>query len=131
FEETLHRHSDLSGDERQQAVRDMLAKVGMGDIDDALGRYPFEFSGGQQQRLALALALVCRPRVLILDEPTTGVDVTTQAVISTLIRGLVSDLQVAVLYISHDLALLRTLCDSVAVMYAGEIVESADTSELF
>jgi peptide/nickel transport system ATP-binding protein len=131
FDETLRRHSDLDGAQRTRTIEEMLDRVGMGGIEGALRRYPFEFSGGQQQRLALALALICRPRVLILDEPTTGVDVTTQAVISTLIRSLVADLQVAVLYISHDLALLRSLCDSVAVMYAGEIVESADSAALF
>jgi peptide/nickel transport system ATP-binding protein len=90
----------------------------------ALRRYPFEFSGGQQQRIALAIALACDPDVLILDEPTTGLDVTTQARITALLRGLIADFGLGSLYVSHDLALLGTIADHVAVMYAGELVES-------
>jgi peptide/nickel transport system ATP-binding protein len=90
---------------------------------DALARYPHQFSGGQQQRISLALALGCEPKVLILDEPTTGLDVTTQAQIAAMLREMVDDLAIAAIYVSHDLALLGGLADELAVMYAGEVVE--------
>jgi peptide/nickel transport system ATP-binding protein len=91
---------------------------------EALDRYPHQFSGGQQQRISLALALGCQPRVVILDEPTTGLDVTTQAQITTMLRQMVDELGIAAIYVSHDLALLGGIADELAVMYAGEIIES-------
>jgi peptide/nickel transport system ATP-binding protein len=103
---------------------ELLDAMGLRDPVRALRRYPFQFSGGQQQRLGLAIALSCEPELLILDEPTTGLDVTTQARITELLRSLVDDLRLGCLYVSHDLALLGTIADSTAVMYAGELVES-------
>ena len=99
--------------------------------DDALRRYPHQFSGGQQQRIALAIALACEPEVLVLDEPTTGLDVTTQAQISVLIREIVRNGAAAALYISHDLALLATVCDEIAIMYAGEVIERAPAAQFY
>ncbi|MBW3593261.1 MAG: ABC transporter ATP-binding protein, partial [Actinobacteria bacterium] len=96
----------------------------------ALPRYPHQFSGGQQQRVAIAIALSCRPDVLLLDEPTTGLDVTTQARISALLRSLVDTTGVAALYVSHDLSLLSTLADDLAVMYAGEVIEHTSAGEM-
>ncbi|MFT3874156.1 MAG: ABC transporter ATP-binding protein [Nocardioides sp.] len=107
-----------------------LREVGFEDAARILSRYPHELSGGQQQRAALALALVSKPKVIVLDEPTTGLDVTTQAQISNLIRRLVDERGLAAMYVSHDLPLLATVADELAVMYAGEIVERGPTAEV-
>jgi len=117
-------HLGLHGSASRARQVELLESMGLPDPARALRRYPFQFSGGQQQRVALALALSCKPDVLILDEPTTGLDVTTQARITKLLRGLVTDFGLGCLYVSHDLALLATLADRLAVMYAGEIVEA-------
>lgn len=128
--EVLRVHSKLRGTALKKRQIEILAAVALPDPELALRKYPHQLSGGQQQRVALALALSCGPSVLILDEPTTGLDVTTQARISSLIRSLVRDTSVAALYVSHDLALVATLADRVAVMYAGEIVESGPISAI-
>jgi peptide/nickel transport system ATP-binding protein len=119
----LVTHLGLHGRELRARQLELLEAVGLPDPSAALARYSFQFSGGQQQRIAIAIALSCRPEVLLLDEPTTGLDVTTQARISTLLRSLVTETGVAALYVSHDLALLGKVADRLAVMYAGEIVE--------
>jgi peptide/nickel transport system ATP-binding protein len=124
----LARHLHLGGSELRGRELELLESVGIPNPVGALDRYPHQFSGGQQQRIAIAIALSCRPEVLILDEPTTGLDVTTQARISALLRGLVAETGAATLYVSHDLSLLSTVADRLAVMYAGEIVEEADAS---
>jgi peptide/nickel transport system ATP-binding protein len=123
----LSRHLRLRGGELRDREVELLELVGIPNPPAALDRYPHQFSGGQQQRIAIAIALSCRPEVLILDEPTTGLDVTTQARISALLRSLVAETGVATLYVSHDLSLLSTVADRLAVMYAGEIVEEADS----
>jgi peptide/nickel transport system ATP-binding protein len=120
-------HRGLRGRRLQKRQLELLEAVSMPDPEGSLRRYPFQFSGGQQQKIALAIALSCEPEVLILDEPTTGLDVTTQATITALLRRLVTDLDIACLYVSHDLALLATLTDRLAVMYAGELVEEGAT----
>lgn len=124
----LRRHRGLSGAALKARMVDLFALVDIPDPEQALKKYPFQFSGGQQQRVALAIALCCEPEVLILDEPTTGLDVTTQARISALLRSIVDRLGIAVLYVSHNLALLANLADTLAVMYAGEIVEQGPTA---
>lgn len=118
-------HMGFRGAALRKRQIELLNEMGLPDPEAALSRYPFQFSGGQQQRIAIAIALSCTPRVLLLDEPTTGLDVTTQARISRLLRALVSDWGVATLYVSHDLALLGTIADRLAVMYAGEVVEQS------
>ena len=130
FYDVLDRHLKLSSREATARALEMLEAVRLPDPAGALRRYPHEFSGGQQQRISLALALSCRPRVVVLDEPTTGLDVTTQTQISELLTGLVGELGIAALYVSHDIALLATLASEISVMYAGEIVESGATVEL-
>ena len=122
----LSVHLGLKGTELRARQIELLEAMGLPEPEAALDRYPFQFSGGQQQRVAIAIALSCRPQVLLLDEPTTGLDVTTQARISALLRELVRETGVATLYVSHDLALLGGLADRLAVMYAGEIVEESD-----
>ena len=124
-------HLDVSESEARQRAVDALTSVGIRDAGAALRRYPHQFSGGQQQRIALAMALAGSPGVLILDEPTTGLDATTQVSINAMIRRLVREENVATLYISHDLAMLAMICDDIAIMYAGEVVERAGSRKLF
>jgi peptide/nickel transport system ATP-binding protein len=121
--EPLRLHLRLRGDRLRERSVALLEEVGIPDPESSLRRFPHEFSGGQQQRIALAIAMACRPRVLLLDEPTTGLDVTTQAQIAALIAALVRESAAAALMISHDLALLSTVCDELSIMYGGEIVE--------
>ena len=130
FDEVLLRHSDLHGPVAAERELELLTSVKLPDPAAALRRYPHQLSGGQQQRVALALAFACRPSVLILDEPTTGLDVTTQTHITALLQKLIAETQVAVMYVSHDLALLSTVSQEVAVMYAGEMVERGPTRAL-
>jgi peptide/nickel transport system ATP-binding protein len=130
--EILEAHSyGKSGDERSQRVLEMMREVALPDQPSFLKRYPHELSGGQQQRVGLAIAFACRPRVIVLDEPTTGLDVTTQAHVLGTVRDLAAAHGVAALYVSHDLAVVGTLANRVAVMYAGRIVELGPTLDLF
>lgn len=124
----LRKHLGLRRKALFARMIELLELVQITAPTEALRRYPFQFSGGQQQRIALAIALCCEPDVLILDEPTTGLDVTTQARISAVLRRIVDETKVAVLYVSHDLALLANLSDRIAIMYAGEIVEEGPTA---
>ena len=123
FDEVLRRHAGLHGSAATARELELLTSVQLPDPKGSLQRYPHQLSGGQQQRVSLALAFACRPAVLILDEPTTGLDVTTQTYITALLQTLIAETQVAVMYVSHDLALLSTVSNDVAVMYAGEMVE--------
>jgi ABC-type dipeptide/oligopeptide/nickel transport system ATPase component len=108
-----------------------LDQVGVGGGLATLRRYPHEFSGGQRQRIAIAMALACQPKVLIADEPTTALDVTVQAGILALIRSLVDQLDLAVLFITHDLGVMSAVADRVAIMRSGEIVESGERHQVF
>ena len=110
---------------------EMLAAVGINDPEKRMRQYPHEFSGGMRQRVMIAMALITRPELLIADEPTTALDVTVQAQILELVRAKQSELGMAVIFITHDLAVVSGLCDRVQVMYAGRIVETADTRDLF
>ena len=129
--EPLKLHLGLRGADLRARSLSLLQNVGLPEPELALRRYPHQFSGGQQQRIALAVAMACEPSVLVLDEPTTGLDVTTQAQITQLIGELVRNTGTAALSISHDLALLVTVCDEIAIMYAGEIAERATAEELY
>lgn len=128
--EPMAFHLGLRGEDLRKRQLELFEQVGIPEAPRALDRYPHEFSGGQQQRIAIAIALSCRPEVVVLDEPTTGLDVTTQARITGLLRALLHETGAATLYVSHDLSLLSTIADHLAVMYAGEIVEEGDAGEV-
>lgn len=129
--EVLQRHQDLKGDAAGSAAADLLARVGIPDPSRRLKEYPHQLSGGMRQRALIAMALACRPQLLIADEPTTALDVTIQAQILELLRELVRDSGAALVMITHDLGVVAGLCDSVHVMYSGRVVESAGRRDLF
>jgi peptide/nickel transport system ATP-binding protein len=132
LEETLEAHGFGTTDaERRERLSEMLEEVLLPDDRGFLRRYPHQLSGGQQQRVGLAMAFACRPRVIVLDEPTTGLDVSTQAHVLDTVRDLCKSHGVAALYVTHDLAVVATLADRVAVMYAGRVVEQGPAAELF
>lgn len=117
------------GDARKEA-RTLLEKVGIVDAERILKTYPHQISGGMAQRVAIALALSGRPRLLVADEPTTALDVTVQAEILSLLRSLVKDTGMSVVMVTHDLGVVADICDNVAVMYAGQVVESGRTANI-
>lgn len=120
-----------SGAARKARIKEMMSEVLLPTDDEYLERYPHQLSGGQQQRVGLAMAFACRPSVIVLDEPTTGLDVSTQEHVLKTIRQLTRDHGVAALYITHDLAVVADLADDVAVMYAGRVVEQGTVGEIF
>ena len=130
--EVLEAHNFGSSDEARKArIKEMMAEVLLPSDNEYLERYPHQLSGGQQQRVGLAMAFACRPSVIVLDEPTTGLDVSTQEHVLKTIRQLTRDHGVAALYITHDLAVIADLADDVAVMYAGRVVEQGEVAEIF
>ncbi|MGF1624956.1 MAG: dipeptide ABC transporter ATP-binding protein [Alphaproteobacteria bacterium] len=131
IEEAVTLHRSVSGRAARQMVVDMLAMVGFPEPTRALRTYPFELSGGLRQRAMIAMALVCRPALLIADEPTTALDVTIQAQILKLVGDLQAELGMAVLMITHDLGVVANVADEVAVMYRGRIVEAGPLEAIF
>ena len=138
IQDVLRRHAAVSstqGADLGKSLKDRavqaLREVAISDPERRVHAYPFEMSGGMCQRVMIALALACRPGLLIADEPTTGLDVTTQAAVMDLITGLASVRNMATLFITHDLALAADYCDRIIVMHAGHAVESAPTQTLF
>jgi peptide/nickel transport system ATP-binding protein len=120
---------EVSRDELRERVGDLLEQVGLPRARSRV--YPHQLSGGQRQRVMIAMALACRPRLIVADEPTTALDVMVQAQILDVLSGLVRDLGVGMVVISHDLSVLADLCDRVVVMYAGRVVEVGPADELF
>ncbi len=129
--EPLLIHEKISKADALQRGREALEAVGINDAARRIHYYPHEFSGGMRQRVMIAMALITKPELLIADEPTTALDVTVQAQILELIKKMQQELGMAVIFITHDLGVVSGLCDRVMVMYAGRIVESADTRTLF
>ena len=129
--EPLKLHENLSSRNALDRAIEALAEVGIPNPAQRIHAYPHEFSGGMRQRVMIAMALITRPELLICDEPTTALDVTVQKQVLDLIRDRQRELGTAVIFITHDLAVVSEMCDSINVMYAGRIVESAEKSELF
>jgi peptide/nickel transport system ATP-binding protein len=129
--EVYEAHERMKRSEGWKRAEEMMAKVGIPDARQRSRAFPHQISGGQAQRVMIAMALAANPALLIADEPTTALDVTIQAQILDLIRDLQADLGMAVVLITHDLGIVAELCDRVAVMYAGQIVEETDTRTLF
>ncbi|MFE2432826.1 dipeptide ABC transporter ATP-binding protein [Streptomyces sp. NPDC059373] len=129
--EVLRVHRGLTGEAADAEAAVLFAQVRLPQPRVLLGRYPHELSGGQQQRVAIAMALAGNPRLLVLDEPTTGLDVVTQAGVLDLLTGIRRELGVAMVLVSHDLGVVSAACDRVAVMYAGRLVERGDTQRTY
>ena len=129
--EAIRLHLDLRGEEARSLAVNMLDRVGIPDADRRFAQYPHEMSGGMRQRVMIAMALSCRPALLIADEPTTALDVTIQAQILDLMRDLQDEFQMSIMLITHDLGVVAEMADEVAVMYMGRIVEHAATEEIF
>ena len=129
--EVLKAADGIEGKAAYDAMIDMFHHVNLVDPERVAERYPHELSGGMQQRVAIAMALISNPDLLIMDEPTTGLDVTTEAVILDLVRDLIADRHTGVIYITHNLGVVAQLCERVLVLYAGEIMEEANVHDLF
>ena len=129
--EGLRRHRKVSQREATDRAVDLLTRVGITAPDLRLGQFPHQLSGGLRQRVMIAMALMCEPKLLIADEPTTALDVTVQAQILRLLATLQRDLGLGLLLITHDLGIVARIATRVSVMYAGEVVESATTAALF
>ncbi len=129
--ESIQLHQGLKKEEAREKALEALKIVGMPDAGKRMNNYPHELSGGMRQRAMIAMALSCNPTLLIADEPTTALDVTIQAQILRLIRELKEEFDASVMLITHDLGVIAEMCDYVAVMYAGHIVESTDVDTLF
>ena len=131
IQESIELNQGIKGEQAKKMAIEMLAKVGIPDPERRANQYPHEFSGGMRQRVVIAIAVACRPQILVCDEPTTALDVTIQAQILDLIRSLQRELNMTVIYITHDLGVVANVADRVAVMYAGQIVEYGMVDEIF
>jgi oligopeptide/dipeptide ABC transporter ATP-binding protein len=129
--ETLRVHRGFSKKAAKEKATDLLQKVGIANAAQRANDYPHEFSGGMRQRVMIAMAIACEPKLLIADEPTTALDVTIQAQILNLLRQLKKELGMSIIIITHDLGVVAQLADRVAVMYAGRIVETASIENIF
>ncbi len=131
LEEAIRLHTGKNKMEAKARAIEMLTLVGVNEPESRIRQYPHELSGGMRQRVMIAMALCCEPDILIADEPTTALDVTIQAQILELMKSLQKDFNPALLFITHDLGVVAKMCDRVAVMYLGKIVESADTETIY
>ena len=131
IKETVELHQNLKGGKAKLAVIDILKDVGIDDPVNRYNQYPHEFSGGMRQRVVIAIAIACNPKILICDEPTTALDVTIQAQILQLLKKLKNKYGLTTIYITHDLGVVANVADRIAVMYAGDIIEIGLTEEIF
>lgn len=129
--ESLQVHQGLAAGEAMEEAKNMMAKVGITQVEVKSQQYPHQFSGGMRQRVMIALALACKPKILIADEPTTALDVTIQAQIIELMNSLKDEFDTSLIFITHDLGVVANVADRVAVMYAGKIVEHGSVNEVF
>ncbi|MCI7222427.1 MAG: ABC transporter ATP-binding protein [Firmicutes bacterium] len=129
--EVIIKHQGKSKAEAKKLAIELMEKVGIYNAADRYDEYPFQYSGGMRQRIVIAIALACRPRILICDEPTTALDVTIQAQIINLIKSLSKEYGFTTIYITHDLGVVANVADMVAVMYAGQIIEYGTVEEVF
>lgn len=129
--EAIMLHQHLKANEAREKAIDMLTRVGIAQPEKNVDEYPFRLSGGMRQRAMIAMALSCHPHLLIADEPTTALDVTTEAQILDLMRKLQSDLGMSIMFITHDLGVVADMADDVVVMYLGRVVEKSNVIELF
>ncbi|MCL1951113.1 MAG: ABC transporter ATP-binding protein [Turicibacter sp.] len=131
IEEAIQLHSGESRKSARKKAIELMEKVGIEGAASRFSQYPHEFSGGMRQRIVIAIALACQPKVLLCDEPTTALDVRVQAQILDLISGLQEELGLTVIYITHDLGVVASVADRVAIMYAGQIVEYGGVEDIF
>ncbi len=131
IQEAVELHQGLKGQEAYKAVLEVLNDVGIDDAERRYKQYPHEFSGGMRQRVVIAIAVACRPKILICDEPTTALDVTIQAQILELIKKMQVKYKLTCIYITHDLGVVANVADRIAVMYAGDIIEVGKCDEVF
>ncbi len=129
--EAIELHQNMHGEPTRKEMLSILADVGIPEPERRARQYPHEFSGGMRQRVVIAIAVACRPKILICDEPTTALDVTIQAQILRLIRNLREKYQLTTVYITHDLGVVANVADRIAVMYAGDIIEIGQCEEVF
>ncbi len=129
--ETVRLHDDVSYREARERARDLLERVGIGDVEDRIDDYPHQFSGGMKQRVVVAMALAGDPDLLIADEPTTALDVTIQAQVLRLLADLQDEREMGLLFVTHDLGVVAEIADRVVVMYAGKVMERGAVEDVF
>jgi peptide/nickel transport system ATP-binding protein len=131
LEESLRVHQDVTKKQAKERVIQILRLVGLPRPEELYGEYPHQLSGGMRQRVMIAMAMICDPKVLIADEPTTALDVTIQAQILKLMKDLNQKLETSIVFITHDLGVVAEMCDRVMVMYAGQVVEEGSVLSIF
>lgn len=129
--EPILNHNNVSKAEAKQRAIELMKKVGISSPESRIKQYPHQFSGGMRQRIIIAIALACNPKLIIADEPTTALDVTIQAQVLELISGLRDEIDSSIIMITHDLGVVASLCDRIAIMYGGKIVEIGTADEIF